>query len=273
MTIARTADELDGSEPPELALPLLVDAYGGRLHSLGLRFCGDREDARDLVQETFLAAFRSWRKFEGRSKPSTWLFTIAARVCRRMHRLRSGEPASKLSLDELVPLRDERIAALPADAPLSADQREEARRDVERAIASLPQAFRMPLVLKEVAGLSLAEIAAVLGLREATVKTRLHRARLRVRKALEDALPRRAVAPARYSREVCLDLLEAKQEALDKGLTFAFPAGVVCERCSELFATLDLAQGLCREVERGALPEDLRRELLERVRGGAGGPP
>ena len=89
------------------------------------------------------------------------------------------------------------------------------RRRVEAAIAGLPDDFRMPLVLKEILGFSVADVAAILDLKPATVKTRLHRARLRVRKAMEDALPTEAVPPAAYSKQVCLDLLQAKQEALD----------------------------------------------------------
>jgi len=262
-------DALDGSEPREVAIPLLVDAHGGRLFSLGLRFCGDREEARDLVQETFLQAFRKWDQFEGRARASTWLYTIASRVCQRFHRKRSGEPERLESLDELLPFGSGPMAVAPSpqDEPLARELRTEAREQAEAAIASLPLAFRMPLVLKEIAGLSLVEVAAVLGLKEATVKTRLHRARLRVRKALEAALPRRPVPPVIYSKQVCLDLLKAKQEALDRGADFEFPDRIVCERCAELFATLDLTQGICRDIARGELPPELRRELLAQVEG------
>ena len=116
MAHARTADEFDGSETAEFALPLLVDSYGGRLHSLGLRFCGNAEDANDLVQEAFLRAFQKWHQFEGRSKASTWLFTIAARACNRMHRKRARQPRSMELVKSLVPLCDERMAVVPEDA-------------------------------------------------------------------------------------------------------------------------------------------------------------
>jgi RNA polymerase sigma-70 factor (ECF subfamily) len=123
----------------------------------------------------------------------------------------------------------------------------------------------MPLVLKEIAGLPLAAIAAVLGLKEATVKTRLHRARLRLRQALEEALPAADGPPPAFAKKVCLDLLRSKQEALDRGVPYALPAGLVCERCSALFATLDLAQGACAELAGGTLPPDVERRLLERL--------
>ena len=63
----------------------LVNEHGGTLYSLGLRFCGDRTQAEDMVQEVFLQAFRAWDGFEGRSSVKTWLYTIATRACQRMH--------------------------------------------------------------------------------------------------------------------------------------------------------------------------------------------
>lgn len=164
------------------------------------------------------------------------------------------------------------VVPSPAEGPLAEEIREEGRRQIEAAIAALPLAFRMPLVLKEIVGLSLLEIAQILGLKEATVKTRVHRARLRIRKALEAALPLASVPQAIYSKRICLDLLRAKQETLDRGLPFVFPGQIVCERCSELFRTLDLAQDVCREIARGELPETLRAELVQAIEAGSRGP-
>ena len=65
------------------------------------------------------------------------------------------------------------------------------------------------------------------------------------------------VALPAYDREVCLDLLQSKQDHLDRGLDFEFPAGIVCERCSEVFATMDLAQETCAELAQGKLPPEL----------------
>lgn len=189
--VSESVDDLDGSEPPDEALPLWVEAHGGRLYSLGLQFCGNREEAEDMVQETYLQAYRKWPQFQGRSTAATWLYTIASRVCQRFHRKQSGEPERLESPEELLPFGEPRMAVVPdqADGPLAQRIREERRREIEAAIASLPITFRMPLVLKEIVGFPLAEIAGILGIKAATVKTRLHRARLRIRKALEEALP------------------------------------------------------------------------------------
>ncbi|MBK7645084.1 MAG: RNA polymerase sigma factor [Planctomycetes bacterium] len=258
-------------ESRESAIPRLVEAHGDQLYSLGLRFCGDAELARDLVQDTFLLAFRKWDQFEGRARASTWLYTIAARVCQRQKRKRGRRTERTLSLEELSPFGENTVAAAPADQGLEElEQRASVLREVEQAIARLPVLFRMPLVLKEIAGLPLADISAVLGVRVETVKTRLHRARLAVRKEVESARPQRKAPPPIFDKQVCLDLLAAKQEALDHGVEFEFPEGIVCERCAAVFASLELAQDACSEVGRGELPAALRRAILEHVRGESG---
>lgn len=258
----KTVAELTGSESRQEAFAALVDEQAGRLYSLGMRFCGNAHEAEDIVQETFLQAFRAWDKFEGRSKASTWLYSIASRVCQRFHRKRVGEPDRMESLDELLPFGAAAIGVVPEeDGPLSAQIRAEARESVEAAIAGLQVEFRMPLVLKEIVGFSLAEIGEVMDLKEATVKTRLHRARLRIRKAIESALPVKEVALPAYSKQICLDLLNAKQETLDRNTEFSFPDQIVCDRCSELFATMDLASDICGDLGQGKIPEGLASAL------------
>ena len=183
-----------------------------------------------------------------------------------MNRKRSGEPEHIGSLEELLPFGEELIGVVPdEDGPLAAEIRRESRERIEEAIASLPQNFRQPLVLKEIAGFSLEEIATILGIKPETVKTRLHRARLRVRKSFEDVLPQKETPPPIFSKQICMDLLQAKQDSLDAGVTFEFPDQVICERCAEVFATMDLGQEICAEIADGDLPEVLRQELLENM--------
>lgn len=261
------AQEIDHSTPREVAIPQLVEQHGGKIYSLGRQFCTNPEEAEDMVQETFLQAWRKWDQFEGRSNPGTWLYTIASRVCQRFHRKRSGEPNKLESLDNGSLFVEARIPVVPHENdPLIEQIRRESREQVEAAIAGLPDEFRMPLVLREIVGFSLAEIGAILDLKEATVKTRLHRARLRLRDAVSEALPEREVALPVYDRELCLDLLQSKQDHLDRGLEFEFPTGVVCERCSEVFATMDLAQETCADLAKGQLPPELHKALLGRLR-------
>jgi RNA polymerase sigma-70 factor (ECF subfamily) len=242
---------------------------------MSLKLCGHPEDAEDLVQEIFLIALKKWEQFHGDAEPTTWLYTIAARACGRRRRKRAGEPKHLESLTDLLPRPTDDIADLAplhstgngggADDPLQIQLRREAREAVEGAIAELPFAFRMPLVLKEIAELPVAEVAAILGIKVATVKTRLHRARLLLRRRLAEALPTKSAPPPNHDRQLCLDLLKAKQDALDRGVAFSVPPGELCERCSALFGTLDLGQDLCRDLSRnsalGELPPALQATL------------
>ncbi len=253
--------------PAAEAIPLLIDAFGGRLYALGLRLCRNEGDAEDLVQETFLNAFQAWPKFEGRSKPSTWLYTIAGRVCQRLHRKRAGEPAEFASLEELLPFGEVGVPGPEAftDSPEGLEHRREGKERLENAIASLPPEFRMPLVLKEILGLPLVTIADALGLAEGTVKSRLHRARLKLRQAVLAGIPVVDGPPPVYSQQVCLDLLDAKQDALDRGETFAAES-VVCERCRAIFESLDFTEDLCRKLGVGeVLPGSVRAAVMERI--------
>ena len=104
----------DWAVPREVAVPRLLEQHGDRLYSLASRLCGAPEQAQDLVQETFLRAWRSWDTFEGRNDPKVWLFTIARHTCQRLHRRRSGEPQKLESLDEIGPFGEPRVAVLPS---------------------------------------------------------------------------------------------------------------------------------------------------------------
>jgi RNA polymerase sigma-70 factor (ECF subfamily) len=175
-----------------------------------------------------------------------------------MHRRRAGEPLHIASLAELSPFAEQRMA-VPDPGPLRA----EAVERVGAAVAALPIAFRLCVVLKEIVGLPVATVARILGIEPATVKTRLHRARLQLRKALAGTLPSRPAADPAYARQVCIDLLRTKQDALDRGVEAPELRDLICERCRSVFATLDQARDACAELARGRMPEGLRRRIAE----------
>lgn len=249
--------------PSREAIARLFDEYGPLVYSLGLRMCDSPDAAEDLVQETFMRALSSWEGFEGRAKPSTWLYTIASRACQRMRRRRAGEPRRLEPIERLLPSGDEGVIQLPSgDDPSERAAMSEAIDAVRGAIAELPLDFRLPFVLKEVLEFKVAEIAEVLGVSENTVKTRLHRARLKVRSALAEALPGHSPGPPDHDREECLVLLKAKQEALDRDARFPVPDEDLCERCRSVFGTLDLGRDVCRSLRAGEFPEPLRERIL-----------
>lgn len=182
---ARNSAAADGRSVA--AFDRLYRDHVDRMYRFAQRLCGSPEDAKDLVQETFLSAYRSLKDFRGESSVSTWLYTIAAHACQRMRRKRKGEPERELSLDALIPTSD---GDMPLQVPgdeLSPQERleyKELRRSLFAAVHQLPKKYRMVLVLRDMEGLSAREVGAVMGLTERAVKSRLHRARLFVRHEL-----------------------------------------------------------------------------------------
>jgi hypothetical protein len=159
------------------------------------------------------------------------------------------------------------VAAIPTpdESQLDEQLRREARERVNRALAQLPIHLRLPLLLKDITELSLSQIADILGLKEATVKTRVHRGRLALRKELAESLPQQEAPPPDHSRAVCLDLLSAKQEALDRGVEFPVPPDELCSRCRSLMSTLDLTFEACRQLDLDRLPESLRKSIVDQM--------
>jgi hypothetical protein len=138
---------------------------------------------------------------------------------------------------------------------------------VQQAILTLPEHFRVPLVLKEMLEMSVDDVAAALGLKPETVKTRVHRARLLLRKAILNSpgLRKHAAPQPTYDKQVCLDLLKAKLDAMDAGRGTPLGHDIVCQRCRAVFAELDLMQDSCSRLAEGTLPPDLRAKIRKAI--------
>ena len=172
------------------AFDQFVSRYGDKLYGFSVRMCGEREDARDTVQDTLFQAYRSLKELKEPKALRSWLYRVASNACLMKRRKGKFEPERELSLEELMPW-DASGASLeiPDGSGLPEEEvlREEARRKVREAIRALPAHYRIVLVLRDMEHLSTKEVAESLGLPETTVKMRLHRARLGVRKYLEQA--------------------------------------------------------------------------------------
>jgi RNA polymerase sigma-70 factor (ECF subfamily) len=164
----------------------LVDSYSGPLHRLALKMLGNEPDAEDVLQNTFLKAFQHIGEFEGRSKLSTWLYRIASNEALMMLRKRHPETTFSDVIQEQDedpfsdPVQFTDWCCLPEDELLSA----ESRAVLDRATQRLPERMRIVFVLRDIQGLSIQETSEALGLSETAVKTRLLRARLRLREEL-----------------------------------------------------------------------------------------
>jgi len=191
-------DELLGSSDAALVVQLragdphafeaLVRQYGGRMLATARRMMTVEDDARDVVQEAFLSAFRSIQSFEGTAKLSTWLHRIVVNA--GLMKLRSRRRRPEESIDDLLPHFDEDgHFAEPAAAwdteSVALLERRETRTLVRRAIDRLPENYRTVLVLRDIEELDTEETAARLGIMPNAVKTRLHRARQALRTLLE----------------------------------------------------------------------------------------
>jgi RNA polymerase sigma-70 factor, ECF subfamily len=185
-------------KPPELSLTLLkrgdraefarlVDAYSGPIYRMALKMLNDTQDAEDILQNTFLSAYRHVKDFEGRSSLSTWLYRIA--VNEALMLIRRRHP-NQVSVDEDIQTEDGDLEPRQIVDWCCLPEREfmtnETRRKLDEAIQSLSPALRTVFLLRDIEGLSIKETADVLNVNEAVIKTRLLRARLNLRERLTD---------------------------------------------------------------------------------------
>jgi RNA polymerase sigma-70 factor (ECF subfamily) len=195
--VADEAELLEGLRAGDArAYRKLVELNSPNVYRVALKLLGDEQEAEDVLQETFLSAFEALDRFEGRSSLSTWLYRIAYNAS--LMRLRKRKQMTTFSLDQPPHEDDADMAfasrhlvdwsAIPDDQLLTAEAREE----MDRAIAELPETLRSTFILRDIEGLSGAETADVLGISVQAVKNRLHRARLQLRDRLSAYFAERA---------------------------------------------------------------------------------
>ncbi|MCK4305450.1 MAG: sigma-70 family RNA polymerase sigma factor [Candidatus Eisenbacteria sp.] len=193
------ADVQRGQDPRDLELVARVlagdlDAYAGLVdrhsdlvYSIALRIVGNRADAEDVAQETFLNAFRALQSFKGQSKLSSWLYRIA--VNRALAYLKGRRHTLSLDIDADDTHEIRSLAAPSRDHPDQTLIEKEFRLRVIQAISMLPPHYRAVVTLYHLQDRSYKEVAEILGLPMGTVKTHLHRARAMLRRALSDDDP------------------------------------------------------------------------------------
>jgi RNA polymerase sigma-70 factor (ECF subfamily) len=224
----------------EQALALLQNT----VFSFSMRVCGQREDAEDTMQEVLLKSVPHLAKFDSPKALVVWLYKVAKNRCLMSRRRSKFSPKPDLSLEELMPDRKE-LAQLGTDGSINPEafaiRSQEAGR-LRDAIQRLPPQYRIVLVLRDMEGLTDEEVAEITGLRSGTVRVRLHRARLFVRKELMKGLKPRSGRAAVASRASSQGQLGNDQPR---------PA-----RCKAMFAELSnyldeqLDDSLCEELER-----------------------
>ena len=168
--------------------PDLVKRYEQKLYNFSIRMCRDAADAEDTVQETFLNVFKYLKDFRYETKFKNWLYRVAASACIKKRRKSKFAPERELSLDEFFPQDEAEVPdRVPnwAQMPLDKLLNNELLDKINQAIFSLPEKYRLVIVLRDIEGFSTAETAQILKLSPANVKVRLHRARLFLRDNLK----------------------------------------------------------------------------------------
>ena len=171
------------------AMTKIVQRYEDSLFNFGLRMCGQTQDAEDIMQETFISALKGLTTFREETKLKNWLFRIAAHACLRKRRKKKCEPDREISLDSLMPKDGSKgDFEIPdwSNDPGDAALRAELKSVIDTCMMQLPPKYRIVFNLRDIEGFSTEETADILGITSQSVKTRLHRARLFLRKGISD---------------------------------------------------------------------------------------
>ncbi len=178
------------------AFDLLVRRHHKPLINFIARFTGDKDNAEDLAQETFIRIYKAADRYtQGRAKFKTWMYLIAKNLCK--NELRNRSRRERFRTDNVIPndrnsdAENEEIdviASAPADISLQPEvaiQRKELNKAIHEAIANLPEQYRLPLILRDIQGLSYDEVSEILELKSGTTKSRINRARLMLKDKLQ----------------------------------------------------------------------------------------
>lgn len=179
----------------ERAFTALVNRYEDLVYSFSLKICRDQEKAEETLQDTFVNVFRKLRQFDGKSKFTTWLYTIVTNNC-LMKRRRSKMSEATISLGEPAEFHGgehgehvgAKVQTIPSwkDSPLQQVMKVELRQLLDKAIQRLPLDYRVVFILRDVEGESAEETAKMLKLSIPAVKSRLRRARVFLREQLNE---------------------------------------------------------------------------------------
>jgi len=170
----------------------LVRSYGPLVMAVARRYLRSEADAADCFQETFIAVFESIGQYEQRSSLRHWVRGIAINKC--LMCLRKRETQREQSIEHLLPLYDERGHRLEVTSPAHRSgieellDKEHLHRVVRETIDELPDRYRLVLLLRDIDGYSTRETASILGIKENTAKTRLHRSRMALKSLLKPVL-------------------------------------------------------------------------------------
>jgi RNA polymerase sigma-70 factor (ECF subfamily) len=267
----------------EKALELLQTT----VFSFSMKVCGQRQDAEDTMQEVLLKSVPNLPKFDNPRALMVWLYKVAKSRCLMSRRRSKFAPKQALSLEELMPAQKElkRFSEKPAETPETALMQHENAKRLREAVQKLPPDYRVVLVLRDMEELSDDDVAEIMGLKPGTVRVRLHRARLFVRKELERqtarTMPWKAPSPSpsihlRPGDGRCKAMFAELSDYLDNELDASLCAELEkhmdgCGPCRAFLKTLERTihqlRAMPHDVPDPRAAAELRRALLTEYQG------
>jgi RNA polymerase sigma-70 factor (ECF subfamily) len=257
--------------------------------SFSMKVCGQRQDAEDTMQEVLLKSVRNLPKFDNPKALMVWLYKVAKNRCLMSRRKSKFAPKEDLSLEELMPDRRElqRLSGSPDGTPETSLLRRENAKVLREAVQKLPAEYRLILVLHDMEELSDDDIAEITGLRLGTIRVRLHRARLFVRKELakqdQHRMRRQTAKPSgdmhlsaqprqRRCKEMFAELSNYLDDELDDSLCEELEKHMDgCEPCKAFLLSLEKSIQQCRTAPNESpdprVAAKLRRELMAEYQG------
>lgn len=252
--------------------------------SFSMKVCGQRQDAEDTMQEVLLKSVPNLPKFDNPKALMVWLYKVAKNRCLMSRRKSKFAPREDLSLEELMPGRRElqKLSGSPDGTPETSLLRRENAKRLREAVQRLPAEYRLILVLHDMEELSDGDVAEITGLRLGTIRVRLHRARLFVRKELakqgQHRIRRHTAKPPggnrlsaqprqRRCKEMFAELSNYLDDELDDSLCEELEKHMDgCEPCKAFISSLEMSIQQCRmapnESPDPRVAAKLRRELL-----------
>jgi RNA polymerase sigma-70 factor, ECF subfamily len=245
------------------ALTTLLERHQQKVFSFGVKMCGDSEDAKDVAQDTLFAMARSVKDFRGDASLSTWLYTVARSFCIKKRRRTKGTPAFHEQLDKVT---HEDLGEPPA-TPEQTLLGREARETVSAALDKLEPEAREVVVLRDIEGLTAAEVAEVTGTSVAAVKSRLHRARAALHEHLLAVVGGEPALPARPSCPDVLTMLSRKlEDEISPDVCAEMEEHVAgCPHCSGLCDSLKRTLALCKSLPTPTVPAHVQESLRKAV--------
>jgi RNA polymerase sigma-70 factor (ECF subfamily) len=239
----------------------LLSRHELRIYRYGLRMCGNEADARDVLQETLLAAFKGLSAFRGESLVSTWLFQIARSFCIKQRRRRGGEPMHHESVDA------PEVRKVLSEQSLT-DVRSHAREVsslIQAAIRTLTPEYREALVLRDIEGMSAEEAAVVVGVEVGALKSRLHRARMALKQQLAAVLDEDAGALA--CPDLAKELADYANSDIDQEACVLIEEHLKrCPRCAGACDSLRRTVSLCRAMPGEEVPGPVKAAVRQALR-------